>query len=374
MNEPVNDPPVISRIDGAIGRLILNRPKAINALDHEMVGIFGERLHAWAHDDTVAAVLVSGAGERGLCAGGDIVAIHRDAAAIALGASPTDSSAQSSLSAGFWRDEYRLNALIAEYPKPYVVLMDGIVMGGGVGISAHGNTRVVTERTRLAMPETGIGFVPDVGGTHLLARIPDELGTYLALTAGSVTGSDAIAVGLADHYVPSDRLDTLTERIVAVGVDAALTEVADEPPVSELWAQREWIAAAFAGDSVPEIVGRCRDLATPESTRAADAISRKSPTALAVTLRSLRTAATEASLHDALVREYRVSLRCLQSPDLAEGIRAQVIDKDRNPAWQPAGLDDVGDSDVEPYFAALPDDLTFTTNEINETNEEALHA
>lgn len=348
---------MIVRVDGDVGRLVLNRPAAINALDHEMVGIIDEALRTWAVDDAITAVLLTGAGERGLCAGGDIVAIHRDASA-----STTDAEAAHSPSAAFWWDEYRLNALIAAYPKPYVAVMDGIVMGGGVGISAHGNTRIVTDRTRLAMPETGIGFVPDVGGTHLLAAIPDQLGTYLALTAASITGADAVALGLADHHVPADRLDEFLDAVVGKGPDAAVATFATTPPPSDLAAQGQWTASAFDSDSVAEIVTRCRDLGTPEATRAADSIARKSPTALAVALRALRIAATEDSLAAALIREYRVSLRCLEHPDLAEGIRAQVIDKDRNPTWRPADPDEVTDSDVEAFFAPLPTDLTFPTH------------
>ena len=172
------EPPVIATVEHGVGTLTLNRPKAINALNHEMVGLISTALTRWAADPDVSTVVVTGAGERGLCAGGDILAIHRDASDLE-GAG--DVAATLSASAQFWRDEYRLNAAIADYPKPYVALMDGIVMGGGVGISGHGNTRVVTDRTRLAMPEVGIGLVPDVGGTRLLAQAPDELGTYAAL-------------------------------------------------------------------------------------------------------------------------------------------------------------------------------------------------
>lgn len=162
-----------------------------------------QALLGWAVDGEISAAIVRGAGERGLCAGGDIVAIHRDAAVLSVGGK-SDADAAASPSAAFWRDEYRLNTLISRYRKPYVAIMDGIVMGGGVGISAHGNIRVVTDHTKLGMPEVGIGFIPDVGGTHLLSKVPDELGTYVALTAGTIRAADAIAIGLADHYIPAD--------------------------------------------------------------------------------------------------------------------------------------------------------------------------
>lgn len=191
--------PVLARVEGRMGRIILNRPKALNALTHEMVSIIDRTLDEWTFDSRVATVVLTGAGARGLCAGGDIVAIHRDAVSGGTG------------SIEFWRDEYLLDDRIAEYPKPFVALMDGIVLGGGIGLSAHAAVRVVTERSSIGFPETGIGHFPDVGGTWLLSRAPGELGTYLTLTAGSVDAGDAIAVGLADHYVPTDRLGRVSQ-------------------------------------------------------------------------------------------------------------------------------------------------------------------
>ncbi|OUC80390.1 3-hydroxyisobutyryl-CoA hydrolase [Gordonia lacunae] len=352
----MSEPSVLTEKNGSARSLVLNRPKSINAIDHEMVGSMAEHLAAWAADDAVEAVVLSGAGERGLCAGGDIVAIHRDASALSGNPESTDRDAEQSPSARFWFDEYRLNALISGYPKPYVAIMDGIVMGGGVGVSAHGDIRVVTDRTKLAMPEVGIGFVPDVGGTHLLSRVPGGLGTYAGLTAGHLRGADAIAMGLADHFVPSESLPAFLAAIGDSGVEAALSEHAVDAPASELAEQREWIAEAFAAETVSEIIERCRAVGTPFADKTADAIAAKSPTALAVTLRSLREAAGDATLEDTLVREFRVSVRCLLHPDMAEGIRAQVIDKDRDPKWAAFSEDA-----VDAFFAPLPDDLTFPT-------------
>ncbi|MFW0790072.1 enoyl-CoA hydratase/isomerase family protein [Gordonia sp. CPCC 205333] len=352
--------PVLSSVTGSAAALVLNRPSSINALDHEMAGIIDERLRAWEADDSVAAVVIAGAGERGFCAGGDIVAIHADANELSGrdAANPaTDADAAACGSALFWADEYRLNDYISRYPKPYVALMDGIVMGGGVGISAHGNTRVVTDRTRLAMPEVGIGFVPDVGGTHLLARVPNEFGTYLALTTSALSGADAIALGLADHYVPAAALDDFCAAVASGSVGDALAAHARTPPVSTLVEQAEWISEAFAQGSVAEVVAACRAVGTDAATKAADKIASKSPTALTVTLRSLREAKSSAALADSLRTEYRVSLRALLHPDLAEGIRAQVIDKDRNPSWRPASLDDVSAETVDEFFEPLPDDI-----------------
>ncbi|GAA2388622.1 MULTISPECIES: enoyl-CoA hydratase/isomerase family protein [Gordonia] len=352
----MNQPVVVSQ-EGGVGRLILNRPKAINALNDEMVDLMSAALRKWREDEAVKAVVLSGAGERGLCAGGDIVSIHRDAKAL-VEAGAGDAEATACPSAVFWREEYQLNSEIAKFPKPYVALMDGIVMGGGVGVSAHANTRVVTDRTRLAMPETGIGFVPDVGGTHLLSQIPDRLGVYLGLTAASINGADAIALGIADHYVPAADLDAFVKAVSATTVDEALATYAQKPPASDLYAQRDWINEAFAADSVAEIVRRCESVGTEAAEKAAATLRAKSPTTLAVTLRALRNPLP--TLDEALAREYRVSVRCVRSHDMAEGIRAQVIDKDRNPSWSPAEIGDVTEADVDAFFAPLPEGLELT--------------
>lgn len=359
----MTDPSIKTSRRGHLGVIELNRPRSINALDHQMSLAMERALRQWEDDDEVAAVVVRGAGERGLCAGGDIVAIHGDG--VALGGADhaddaaADIAAAQSPSGRFWRDEYRLNEYISRYPKPYIALMDGIVMGGGVGISAHGNTRIVTDRTRLAMPEVGIGFVPDVGGTHLLAQVPDQLGTYLALTAAPINGADAIALGLADHYIPADRLDDFVAALTDGSVSNALAQFATESPAPELGAHRDWIAEAFGGDDVAEIIERCAAIDDEFATKTASRIAAKSPMALAVTLRALRASEATTELADSLRREYRVSLRTLRHPDLAEGIRAQVIDKDRTPTWQPHPA--VTDEVVAAFFAPLPDaaELTF---------------
>ncbi|MGV9482174.1 3-hydroxyisobutyryl-CoA hydrolase [Gordonia aichiensis] len=359
-----DEPTVLSEVKGRVGHLTLNRPTAINALDHEMVRVMHDALRTWADDDAIDAVVVSGAGERGLCAGGDIAAIHRDASTLSAGGRASDEAAADSPSGRFWADEYRLNLDISNYPKPYVAIMDGIVMGGGVGISGHGNTRVVTDRTRLAMPEVGIGFVPDVGGSYLLARVPDELGTYAALTGGTLSGADAIAMGLADHYVRADALDAFVDAIVSDGVEAALQAHRVEPPRSELDAERQWIREAFAADTVTEIIDRCHAVGTESAQRTADRISLKSPLALAAALYSLRHKTSD--LADALRREFRVSLRFLQHPDMAEGIRAQVIDKDRSPAWTSDHESALASLDT--VFAALPADTELMLDTKEDSN------
>lgn len=326
---------------GHLGVITLNRPKAVNALNAGMVAAMLERLAAWADDDGVATVLVQGSGERGLCAGGDIVAIYRD---ILAGGGET---------AGFWEAEYRLNSLISGYPKPYVAFMDGLVLGGGVGISAHGSVRIVTEGTRTGMPETTIGFVPDVGGTLLLSRSPGEAGTHAALTGAHLDGADALFLGLADHFVPSGRLADLAAALEHETPEAAVGRFIEKPPASGLEAQRDWIDACYAADDAEEILRRLR-AAGGEAAEAADTIEAKSPTAVKVALASLRRV-RGLSLDEALAQEYRVGLRCLSGHDFREGIRAQVVDKDRNPRWRPPTLSEVQVDDVERYFAPLGD-------------------
>ncbi|MFG2292780.1 enoyl-CoA hydratase/isomerase family protein [Streptomyces sp. NPDC048603] len=325
--------------EGRTGRIVLDRPAALNALTHPMVLRMTEALDAWEHDPEVTQVLVTGAGERGLCAGGDVRAFHRDALTGGTG------------SVDFWRDEYRLNARIAHYPKPYVVLMDGIVMGGGVGVSAHGNVRIVTERSRVAMPETGIGFVPDVGGTWLLGRAPGELGTHMALTGAAVGAADALLCGLADHFVPAARLPELVAALSRGAAAEVLPEYAGPAPAGELGAAREWIDPCYAADTVEEIVERLLAHGAPAAKEAAEAILAKSPTALKITLAALRRARSLGSLEEALEQEFTVSCAALRRlPDLVEGIRAQVIDKDRAPRWSPATLPEVDEAEVVSYF------------------------
>ncbi|MET8983455.1 enoyl-CoA hydratase/isomerase family protein [Streptomyces sp. NPDC004539] len=333
---------VLFRTDGRAAHITLNRPEVLNSLTHSMVLRIDEALTAWEHDPAVRTVVLTGAGERALCAGGDIRAIHDDAC-----------DGDGTATAAFWRDEYRLNARIARYPKPYVAVMDGIVMGGGVGISAHGDVRIVTERSRIAMPETGIGFVPDVGGTHLLALAPGELGTHLALTGERIGPQDALVCGLADHFVPSASLPRLLDDLAELPVHDALRRHDRLTADGELAGQREWIDACYAAGSVEEIVQRLTVHGEPAATEAARTLLAKSPTALKVTLAALRRARSLGPLERVLDQEYRISCRTLTTPDLVEGIRAQVIDKDRDPRWSPATLAEVTDADVARFFAPL---------------------
>ncbi|MCC6854984.1 MAG: enoyl-CoA hydratase/isomerase family protein [Microbacteriaceae bacterium] len=330
---------------GSLGHVLLNRPQAINALTHEMVVEIAAALAAWATDDSVETVAISGAGERGLCAGGDVTAMYRSAVA--------EGAAAGVDAAAFWADEYALNSTVAHYPKPYVALMTGVVLGGGVGVSAHGSHRVVTETTKLGMPEVTIGFVPDVGGTRLLARAPGELGTHLALTGGTMTGADAIALGFADWCVPSVALPALLDDLERMPAADAIARHAAAVPASDLLTQRAWVDEAYAGDDPVVIVGRLENSGVAEARAAASVIRSKSPTSVAVALEALRRAARLNTLEEVLDQEYRVGLRMLAGADMREGIRAQVIDKDRTPHWRPPTLEQVDHADVLHYFEPL---------------------
>lgn len=340
-----HDDSVLLHTEGRVRHITLNRPRALNALNHAMVLRTARALDEAAGDDTVAAVVLTGAGERGLCAGGDIRAVRDDA--LAGGRASLD----------FWRDEYVLNARIARFPKPYVAVMDGIVMGGGVGVSAHGSVRIVTERSRIAMPETGIGFVPDVGGTYLLGAAPGELGTHLALTGEAIGAADALLCGLADHFVPAGRLPALLAGLdtctTADAVTATVAKHAEAAPGGLLAAHRDWIDACYAADTVEEITDRLAEHGVPAAKQAAATILAKSPTSLKVTLEAVRRARRLGSLESVLDQEYRVSTVAFAGPDLVEGVRAQIVDKDRDPRWNPAELAHVTDEDVARHFAPL---------------------
>lgn len=345
--EPSSEAEILTGRTGALGRIRLNRPKALNSLTLGMVRAMARALDRFEADGAVGAVLVTGEGERGFCAGGDIKAIF---------ASRRDGTA---LAAEFWREEYRLNARIASYPKPYVAIMDGITMGGGVGLSAHGRHRVVTERTRLAMPETGIGFLPDVGATWLLARAPGETGTYLGLCGEAVGGADAIALGLADALVPSADLPALVAALEALPSAAGDSEVRRAierfaiagGPAPMVGARAE-IDRAFAGDAVEAMVDALAASTTEFAARARASLAAKSPTSLKLTLRLLRAARAGAGLEACLEREYAAALAITAGPDFREGVRAAVIDKDRRPRWRPATLAEVGEAEIDALLVA----------------------
>ncbi|MGX5719715.1 enoyl-CoA hydratase/isomerase family protein [Shinella zoogloeoides] len=330
---------------GALGRIRLNRPKALNSLTLAMVRDIEAALDAFEADPAVAAVLLTGEGERGLCAGGDIRMIYDGGRAGSP--EPVD----------FWREEYCMNARLARLAKPYVAFMDGIVMGGGVGVSVYGSHRIVTERTRFAMPETGIGFFPDVGASWFLTRRNDELGTYAALTGEQLAAGDVIAFGLADSHIPSERLTALAEKLSGLpatashaDVSAAVAAFAEAPPPGEIAGQRVLIDRLFAFDTVEAIFAALERDGSDFAARALGILRTKSPLSLKVTLRLLRLGREETSLEACLEREFAATAAVLRSHDFYEGVRAAVVDKDRNPRWHPAQLADVTERDAAAFF------------------------
>ncbi len=340
-----SDDGVLFAREGTLGRITLNRPRALNALTLGMIEAIATQLDVWEHDDSVGIVLIDGAGERGLCAGGDIRALYT---AVCAG--------DMAIPENFFRAEYRLNARIARYSKPYVAFMDGLVMGGGIGISAHGSHRVVTERSRLAMPEVGIGFVPDVGGTWLLGRAPGEFGPHAALTSAQLGPADAIACGLADSCVASANLDAVRQALsdcnTADAVRACVDGFSITSPVGVLLESREWISSCYGQEEVERIVTCLAERPEPEARRAAQEIAGKSPTSLKVALRALHQARSAPDLEHTLELEYRLAMAFMRTPDFREGVRAAVVDKDRNPAWSPAALPEVSRAMVDGFFEA----------------------
>lgn len=321
----MSDSSVIATLDGRTGHLLLNRPRTLNALDHGMVEALSEYLTAWRDDPAIHAVVIEGAGERAFCAGGDIRAV-RDAAL----------AGDAALIERFFAEEYQLNQLIAGYPKPYVALIDGFCMGGGVGISVHGAFRVTTEAGVFAMPETAIALFPDVGGSYVLPRLPGALGMYLGLTGARLTGADAVHAGLATHFVRRVALPSLRVDLARDGV-AVIAAYADALPPFSLAPHRAAIDRCFGQDSVPGIIAALQDEGTEWARETLAVLARMSPASLIWSHRIIRDGAGR-TLPQCLAAELALTREVTRHPDFAEGVRAMVIDKDRAPKWADAPL------------------------------------
>jgi len=353
---------------GAVGFVTLNRPKALNALTQAMIRAFDRQLAKWETDAGIACVVVRGAGERAFCAGGDVrVAWEEGKALKAAGRIPQ----KGDLTYDFFFEEYRLNRRIQRFPKPYVSLLDGVTMGGGVGVSAHGSVRVVTERTMLAMPETAIGLFPDVGATHLMPRLPGRTGLYLALTGGRLDHAGCSALGIATHAVAASALEEVEQALV--GADWAGNDTSsvikqclsgtDTPPAGDIptvVAERAAIDRCFSGDSVEAILEALRADGGAFAAETLDTLEKRSPTSLRLTFESQRRGA-ELDFDACMRMEFRLSQACMAGTDFYEGIRAVLVEKDHAPKWSPASLAKVPTDSVAPVFDRPPPagDLTF---------------
>lgn len=345
------DPHILFEKRGALGLITLNRPKALNALTHGMCIGMLRTLAEWAGDDCVRVVAIRAAGSRAFCAGGDIRAMAES------------SRDRTSVAANFLRDEYRLNARIGAYPKPYVALTHGVVMGGGAGVSVHGRYRLGDVDLAFAMPETGIGFVPDIGSSYFLSRCPGEAGTYLALTGARIGLGDAMALGLMTHNIAAFDHDALIARLEkGETASAAIGAFAQARPTAPLARHRAEIDTIFAASSVEAILERLDRGGDDFAVATARLLRTRSPTSLKLAFRLVREGKT-LSLGDCLKMEYRVALRAVMSSDFQEGVRALLLDKDGAPHWHPAALAGVKEADIAGYFMPLgPRELLFGEN------------
>ncbi len=352
----------ICEVRGPIGLITLNRPKALNALTLGMIRTIDPVLKSWAADPGVKAVVIRGAGDRAFCAGGDVRAVYDDGLAMKRG------EGDGALTRDFFREEYRLNRRIKRFPKPFIAILDGITMGGGVGLSIHGSHRVTTEKTLFAMPETAIGLFPDVGASFALTRMPGELGTYLALTGARLQAADLTYLGVGTGHIPSGKADRLVEDLVAADWSAgdpgkladditATHEISVGEPT--LPGHREAIDRCFGQSTVEGILEALVQDGTEWADQTAKTLAAMSPTSLKVSLAEMRRGAL-LDFDDCLRTEYRLSQSCMRGDDFYEGIRAVLVDKDRNPKWRPADLAAVSDGDVQAHFAPTGvEDLSF---------------
>jgi enoyl-CoA hydratase/carnithine racemase len=330
---------ILIRVEGRAGRITLNRPQALNALTHAMALAIDRALDAWREDPAVALVVVDAAGDRAFCAGGDLAEIYE-----------AGRRGDFDYPRRFWAEEYRMNANVARYPKPVVSLAQGHVLGGGVGVAAHGSHRIVGDTSKVAMPECAIGLIPDVGGTLLLAQAPGRLGEYLGLTGRRMGPGDAIYAGFADIYVPEVHWPEVTADLVRWGDPGVLADYMGREPACGIRHVQAEIDDAF---SAPDLAALTARLATTDwGATVLATLQKQSPISMACTLELVRMARAEPGIEKALAREFRFTARSMTDGDLLEGIRAQVIDKDRCPQWRD-GIDDVRPAQVAAMLAPL---------------------
>ncbi len=339
----MSEPEILFEKQGPVGLITLNRPKALNSLTHGMVTAMHTQMKAWESDDGIGCVVVRGAGERAFCAGGDIRAVRESGLA------------KTSYARDFWHDEYVLNSYIKHYPKPYIALIHGVCMGGGIGVAVHGQYRLAGGTALFAMPETGIGFFPDVGGSYFLPRCPGEIGMYLGLTGARLGIGDATYAKIATHWVPSEEWPLLLEALVGgEDPDGVILEMGREPESALLSDYREDIDRIFAASSVEDILAGLDREDSEWAQETAKTMRLRSPTSLKLVYSEVRAGRT-LDFNECMRMEFRMACRILEGHDFYEGVRAVIVDKDNAPRWQPPTLADVSDDAIAGYFAPLGD-------------------
>lgn len=325
--------------NGLVGRITLNRPHALNALTKSMCeGIF-ECLMKWSENPKIKLLIIKGAGEKAFCAGGDIRQIHLDGPFSEIEGHD------------FFSKEYKMNAALFHFKKPYFAFWNGIVMGGGVGISLHGSTRIATEKLVFAMPETAIGFYPDVGVAYQLSRLPKKIGWFLGLCGRSIDAGDALHYGLATHFVPSSKMNEFENSLIASADENTLADFAQKPLPSALQVQEDFIESVFQAKNLEEAIHQIKNSANPFAATMTEDFERRSPTSLKFTWELLKRA-QHLSFDQIIKQNYQTTLRFLKGHDFFEGVRAQIIDKDKNPKWQPPALHLIMNEEIEAYFSA----------------------
>ena len=335
---------IIITVENSTGRIHLNRPKALNALTYGMNDALEAALLSWADDAAITQIVITAEGEKSFCAGGDVAELYR------RGVDGDHDYARS-----YWRDEYRLNALIEAYPKPYIALMQGYVMGGGVGVSCHGSHRITSQTSRFAMPECAIGLMPDVGGSMLLARAPGYLGEYLGTTGARMKAGDAIFAGFADYFVLQEKWPALLKALIATGTPDCIADF--ESPVlddlSPIFAKRDEINSLFSAENPRDVVRAIVHQTAPLAAEINQAYSRQSPLSVLSTITSIRAVRLAPDMATAIDYEFRFTARSLSDADFLEGVRAMLIDKDHAPNWKYKTFDDVSDDIIAHMLAPL---------------------
>ncbi|MGB8623512.1 MAG: enoyl-CoA hydratase/isomerase family protein [Paracoccaceae bacterium] len=335
-------PDIETRIDGKLGRITLNRPKALNALTYDMCLQIEAALDAWAGDDAVAMVLIDAEGEKAFCAGGDIAQMYA-----------TGRAGDYDFGRRFWRDEYRMNAKMAEFPKPVASLMQGFVMGGGVGVGCHGSHRIVGDSSKVAMPECGIGLIPDVGGSLILARAPGRLGEYLGTTGARMGAADAIHAGFADYFLPEAHWPKLTAALAETGDWSLIDSFAAPVPEGRLAAMQAEIDRHFGGETIGDILRSLNHGGTIFCDETMTTLAKQSPLSMACTVEMIHRLRGKPTISEALKQEYRFTHRAMEKADFLEGVRAAIIDKDKTPHWRHDDAEHVPATDVAAMLMPL---------------------